>query len=224
MGRPHPLLMFAVLLVASSWGVGDSAAQTCLLADFDEDGSLWTIRTECPERSCDVNFILEVPAVPPLDRWFRIDITEGCCDVFFDGYYGARLEMDLDYSLVDFYEKAYTTCTCCSSWIIDGHLRDDITLVLGQRYRLGRGVATALCDEAQPCTPPHDFSASFMLVDGPECDPNGIHMDLMCELTTSRPGFAVSSGIGGRQTASFRTESISCASMRWARARRVSSS
>lgn len=185
------LARHAGVLVLLACGVAAAGAQSCFLADLDDDGSLWTIRTECPEYSCALNFILEIPAVPPLDRYFQIHVTEGCCDVQYDGYYGTRIVMEIDTTLVDEYSMSYPTCTCCSSWIIDGHFRADAPMVPGSRYLLGHGEARAIC-ATQPCSPPHDFTAGFYLF-GDECAPNEAHGAVSCATS----GFAAAGAGGG---------------------------
>jgi hypothetical protein len=175
-------LLSLALLVFSVASV-DATPPNCFLADFDQDNDLWTIDTECEEQSCDVTFILEVPADPPLDRWFRIDIAAGCCEIDEIGYYGAWIEMDVNPDLVDESEKLYLPCLCCVPWILHGHFRSDAEMVPGERYVLAQGSATAICDEEPPCPPPHNFTATFYLEQGTECPSNEVVMTLTCPST-----------------------------------------
>jgi hypothetical protein len=179
-----------VFLVSCASGV-DATPPSCFLADFDQDDDLWTIETACEEESCELTFILEVPPDPPLDRWFQIDIAAGCCEFDEIGHYGAWVDVDANLELVDDYEKIYTTCLCCSSWYLRGHIRSDVELLPGERYVLAQGNAHAICDDEQPCPPTHDFTADFALEQGTECEPNEIYMTLACSTT----GVSVDDGL-----------------------------
>jgi len=191
MNRPqsslHALLICILLL--GFWPAA-SAGQACFLADFDTDGSPWTIRTECDGPSCAVNFILEVPQNPPLGEWFWIFVSEGCCDFpAYDGHYGARVgPMTPDPTYIQSYSETYTTCTCCSDWFIYAQIRPDAPLVPGQRYVIARGPAMGICNPRPGCDPPHDFSARFEMESGHECQVNEVYMALNCETSGAPTG------------------------------------
>jgi len=184
-----PFLFSLALLVSCLWSVG-ATPPSCFFADFDLDDDLWTIETACDDESCELTFILEVPPEPPLDRWFWIDVAGGCCEVDEIGYYGAWVDIDVNPELVDQSEKMYTTCLCCSAWLLYGHIRSDVELIPGERYILAQGFAQAICDANQPCPPAHDFAAHFTLEQGTECEPNEVVMTMAC------PSIGVSDGDG----------------------------
>ena len=181
-----PLVSFSLLFIMGLLcvGVDVSWSSGCFIGDFDTDGDPWTIRTDCSGSPCSLNFIYEVPAQAPTVRDFTIYVTEGCCDVGWDGFYGTRVEMVMDPAYVGSWTAAYPTCTCCSTWIIFGTFRDDVPLVPGERYVIGTGSAEALCnDEYWQCPPPHEFVAEFMLNEDPACAGSEIRMSLECPVS-----------------------------------------
>lgn len=192
------LVLFVLFLLVGSLATlpGLSRAEGCFYADFDTDGDPWTLETDCDGEFCPVNFIFEAPSQLPANLSFTIMVTEGCCDHFYDGFYGTMVEMSMSPDLVASWTTAYTTCTCCSTWYIMGVFRSDVAFTPGQRYVIGTGTARALCnDEWWLCEPVHNFLAEFMLDYG-GCPPSGARMYLECPVADADEADAGVAGLG----------------------------
>ncbi len=178
-----PLVSTVLLLVAVSiLSVPvESRATQCFYGDFDTDDDPWTIRTSCADALCDLDFIVEAGEISPAGENFTIIVTEGCCDYLYEGDYGTLVEMNMNSAYIDSWSVSYTTCTCCSSWYIDGHFRSDAVFDPGQRYVIGSGTAQPLCNDTHwDCIPSHTFHAEFWVEHMGYCDGNSIAMELQC--------------------------------------------
>jgi len=180
--RIWTMLAVAVLLLVA----GTACSQTCLYADFDDDGSPWTLRTGSTNTFEVLRLILEVPPVPPLGETFYITVEEGCCEDFeMIGHYGVSCDymgVVLDPALVDTFELMIPTCLDCCPWLIWGRFADDAPMVPGERYFIGDVDAYAICEPIPPppCDPPHDIEVSFVLETGGQCEESSMTLEFYC--------------------------------------------
>lgn len=175
-----PVLVTSLLVLAPT----PSTATRCFYGDFDADGNPWTIQTSCEGTTCSVDFILEIGEISPAGRDFTIIVSEGCCQVLNDGFYGTQIEMEMASEYIDSWTATYTTCTCCSDWFIDGHFRSDAEFHPGERYVIGTGTARALCDDTWwLCVPSHTFRAEYLVDHESPCAENSIEMSLLCQVS-----------------------------------------
>lgn len=195
--RPQSLRILFVLfclLVLALIPARPATSQGCLYADFDDDGDPWTLRTELPPDIpvATMKLILEVPQSPPLDRYFWIDVIEGCCnDPDNNGHHGVGIDamtIEVDPAIVDWFSADLPTCTYCCPWIWHIHIRQDAPLVPDQRYFIAEATARVVCTEYDPpCYPPHDITLSYHLDDGDECPPGEAYLLMACPPTAERP-------------------------------------
>lgn len=109
-----PLSACLISLLLAFTIVSPGIAQCRFLLDFDDDGSPYTIRTEVPAgvTAATARFVLEITDPPPWTTTTTALVTEGCCDFFYDGYYGVRLDWDsleFDPAIVDGYAVSIPT-------------------------------------------------------------------------------------------------------------------
>jgi len=181
------LTVLALFLVA-----GAASAQTCLYADFDNDGDPWTLRTQTTGASEIVKLIIEVPPTPPVGESFFITVEEGCCEDFeMMGYYGASCDYFgtvLDPALIDTFELMIPTCLDCCPWLIWGRFADDAPMTPGERHFIGQFDASLICHPIPPppCDPTHDLEIGFFLETGDQCAESSMLLEFYC------PGSAVS--------------------------------
>lgn len=166
--RSVPFARVVLLLAAFACVSSPARSQSCFYLDFDDDDNPWTLRDMPPSGVTEATFrvILEVPAVPPLGSPFWFTVTEGCCnDIGRNAHYGVRVDpssVSFDPAFVGAYNLTFTTCICCSSWLISGNLAANGPMVPGERYFIGQATAETICQDYFPfCYPPHDFTFDF---------------------------------------------------------------